>query len=268
LALLAVVLGTGAVLLMPRPESDPPAEPAGADVPTLDDGTLTVWARPTHPYSLAAVQGPVGFEIDIVTEVARRLGLQARVVAAEGDPFAALVEGRADAVVAAALATADLEARVNLSQPYLRVVQALVVNADVRPDLRSRDDLVEGDDVAVVEGDTGHTWAVATLEPEALEIHVYPDAESAAVALTAGDVDAVLVDEADAVAAVGVRPVLRIIETVPTGAGLAIAVDPRNGSLLRAINESLVAMAADGAYDRIYERYGSSLPPGGRITAA
>lgn len=128
-------------------------------------------------------------------------------------------------VVAAALATADLEARVNLSQPYLRVLQALVVNADVRPDLRSRDDL-------------------------------------------AGDVDAVLVDEADAVAAVGVRPILRIIETIPTGAGLAIAVDPRNGSLLEAINEALAAMAAEGAYDRIYERYGSSLPPGGLITAA
>lgn len=228
---------------------------------------LTVWASPAPPYSLEGAGGPAGFEVDLVSEVARRLGLEARILPATGDPLTALEEGFADVVVAGARVSVEIEARVNLSQPYLRVVQGLVVNADVRPDLRGLGDLVQGDDVAVIEGSTGQVWAAANLEPEALDVRLYPDAEGAVEALTAGDVDAVLIDEAEAMAAVRVRPVLRMAETVPTGAGLGIAVDPRNGALLHAINEALLAMTADGTYDRMYDRYRRALPPSGRITA-
>ena len=203
----------------------------------------------------------------MVSEVARRLGLEARILPATGDPLTALEEGFADVSVAGARISVELEARVNLSQPYLRVVQGLVVNADVRPDLKGLGDLVQGDDVAVVEGSTGHAWAAATLEPEAFDLRPYPDAEGAVEALTAGAIDAALIDEAEGVAAVRVRPVLRMAETVPTGAGLGIAVDPRNDALLHAINEALLAMTADGTYDMVYDRYQRALPPSGRITA-
>jgi ABC-type amino acid transport substrate-binding protein len=88
------------------------------------------------------------------------------------------------------------------------------------------------------------------------------------VALAAGAVDALVTTEVDAMAAAGSRPSLRIAETLPTGEGLAIAVDPQNGALLTAVNEALADMAADGTYDRIYDWYDAALPPGGRITAA
>ena len=243
-------------------------DPARAVAPTIDDGVLTVWAAPAAPYSLAGTDGPFGFDVDLVTEVARRLGLEARIVPAHADPFAALEDRLADVVVAAAPISVDLEARVNLTEPYVRVLQAVVVNVDARPDLEGLEDLGEGDDVAVVEGSTGQSWAVSTLQPEAVQLDAYPDVEAGAVALTAGTVDGLVVDEADAMAAARTRPSLRIVDTVPTGAGLGIAVDPRNGALLDAINQALGAMVADGTYDRIYDRFGSALPPGGRITAA
>ena len=243
-------------------------QPAITEVPTLYEDVLTVWVAPASPYSLAGANDPFGFDIDLATEVARRLGLEARIVPAHGDPFAALEDRLTDVVMAGAPISVELETRVNLSQPYVRVLQALVVNGEARPDIRGLDDLAEGDQVAVAEDTTGQAWAVATLEPHALGLQPYDDVEAAAVALAAGRVDGLLVDEADAIAAARARPSLLIVETVPTGAGLGIAVDPRNGTLLDAVNEALLAMAADGTYDRIYDRYEAALPPGGRITAS
>jgi ABC-type amino acid transport substrate-binding protein len=258
----------GIFLLLPRPETPLTVQRATAGVPTLEDGVLTVGAAPTSPYSLSGPEGPAGFDVDVAREVARRLGLEPRVLPAEeGDPFFSLVEGRADVVVAGAPITVELEGRVNLSEPYVRVLQALVVNGDARPDLTELDDLAEGDDVAVVEGTTGQAWATSALEPEAIEVRPFQDVEAGAVALAAGAVDALVVDEFGAMAASDARESLRILETVPTGAGLGIAVDPRNGALLTAVNQALAVMAVDGTYDRIYDRFRVALPPGGRITA-
>jgi polar amino acid transport system substrate-binding protein len=266
LAVTALLLLGGVLLLLPRPES-PQTVRADATIPTLDDGVLTVGAAPTSPYSFSGPEGPTGFDVDIVLEVARRLGLEPQLVPTEeGDPFSSLVEGHADVVVAGAPITVELEGRVNLSEPYVQVLQALVVNADARPDLTGLDDLAEGDDVAVVEGSTGHAWATSALEPEAMEVLPYPDVEDAAVALAAGAVDALIVDEVEAMTAMEDRESLRVLETVPTGAGLGIGVDPRNGALLTAVNRALADMAEDGTYDRIYDRYRVALPPGGRIT--
>jgi hypothetical protein len=49
LALIALLLGAGAILLMPRPEKDPTVEPASAGIPTIHDGALTVWAARAQP---------------------------------------------------------------------------------------------------------------------------------------------------------------------------------------------------------------------------
>ncbi|MGH2674462.1 MAG: transporter substrate-binding domain-containing protein, partial [Actinomycetota bacterium] len=179
-----------------------------------------------------------------------------------------LVSGEVDLVVAGAPITEELEARVNLSDPYVRVRQALLVNVSVRPDLAAAEELTEGDDVAVIQGSTGQAWAATHLEPGAIEVVPYDDAEEAAVALAAGSVDALLADEVSAIAGIASRESLRIVETFPTGEGLGVAVDPRNPRLLGAVNAALMAVAADGTYDLLYDRYRDTLPPGGRITRA
>jgi ABC-type amino acid transport substrate-binding protein len=183
------------------------------------------------------------------------------------DPFAGLEAGDLDVVVAAAPVTSELETRVNLSDRYYRLQQAVVVNADVRPDLSGVADLAEGDEVAVVEGSTGQAWAMARLEPAAVETRTYPDAEEAAVALAAGAVDAAIVDELSGIWESASRGSLRVVQTFATGDGLGIAEDPDNLPLLEAVNRALADMVADGAYDRLYDRYGEVLPAGGRITA-
>jgi putative glutamine transport system substrate-binding protein len=74
------------------------------------------------------------------------------------------------------------------------------------------------------------------------------------------------VDELSALAVASSRPELAVVETIATGEGLGIAVDPGNPDLLNAVNQALEALVADGTYDEIFDRYAASLAPGGRIT--
>ncbi len=268
----AVIAVGAALLLIPRPERrhTPLTETAsdGEAIRTVEDGVLTVGSVPVPPFSEPGAEGPQGFDVDLAAEVARRLGLRPRLVDAEGDPFAGLVTGDVDVVLAAAPITDELEERVNLSDPYVRLHQALVVNVDVRPDLAGTEGLVEGDDVAVIAGSTGQAWATSHLEPSAIDVQPYPSVEGAAVVLAAGVVDALITDEVSAMTATASRESLRITETIATGEGLGIAVDPHNAALLQAVNAALEEIMADGTYDRLYDRYEDILPPGGRITAS
>jgi ABC-type amino acid transport substrate-binding protein len=270
LLLTAGIVAAAALLLVPRRETGtaPANDPIAGTGSRLTDeeGVLTVEVRPVPPFAMPRADGPAGFEIDLVDEVARRLGLRPDVVEAEGDPFASLVLGDADVAVAAARITPELEERVNLSEPYLVVRQALVVNVDVRPDVQSSADLREGDTVAVVPGSTGEVWARSHLQPMAVQLVEYATLEDAVVAVSAGAVDGVVADEAAAMGQISTREHLRVAETIATGEGMAMAVDPTNLALLDAVNEALGDIIADGTYDRLYERYGDALPPGGRIT--
>jgi ABC-type amino acid transport substrate-binding protein len=264
------IVAAAAVLLIPRRETGtvPASDPLAGTGPRLtrEEGVLTVEARPVPPFAMPGAGRPAGFEIDLVDEVARRLGLRPDVVEAEGDPFASLVGGEADIAVAAARVTPELEERVNLSEPYLVVRQALVINVDIRPDVQSPANLVEGDQVGVVPGRTGEVWARSHLEPMAVELVEYPTLGDAVVALSAGAVDAVIADEAAAMGQTSTREQLRVVDTMATGEGMAMAVDPANPALLEAVNEALGGIIADGTYDQLYQRYGDALPPGGRIT--
>jgi polar amino acid transport system substrate-binding protein len=247
------------------------AQPTDVDAPraelrTVSDGLLTVAAD--VPYPPFAYQDLTGFDLELARAIAARLGLRPRT---EDVPFFNLFERLAasefDIAVAATSITPELEAVINFSEPYFQVRQALVVDPMFRPTIAGTGDLGPGDSVAVVDGSTGQAWAREHLDPAGIDLPTYPDESSATEGLAAGVVDALLVDEVSALALTSSRPEFTVVETIPTGEGMGIAVDPGNPDLLDAVNEALDAIVADGTYDLIFDRYAGSLPPGGRITA-
>jgi ABC-type amino acid transport substrate-binding protein len=267
----AVAVVAGALLLIPRPEgpSLPVADSERGGRPvTLEDGILTTGAAVAPPFVSPAAGGVSGFDVNLITEIARRLGLRLRLVRDDAsDPYAGLVAGRLDVVVAAARITPNLEERVNLSEPYFSVRQAVLVNIAARPELTGLAGLTEGGRVGVVEGSTAHAWAVAHLALTAIEVQPYPDADQVVLALATGAVDAVITDELSAEAETASRESFQVVETIATGEGIGIAVDPGNPALLGAVNGALAELVADGTYDRLYDRHAGSLPAGGRITS-
>jgi polar amino acid transport system substrate-binding protein len=244
-------------------------------VTTLEEGILTVGTdMPYAPFEYREGGEVVGFDAEIMNEIASRLGLETEWVDSPFDTiFTDLSTGQFDVVISGATITPEREEQVNFSEPYFRSLQALTVGED--SGIASFDDVGEGHVVAVQSGTTGEIWAEENLQPSGAEIRAFPDYPPLYNALEAGQVDAVVFDESSAVPEVAERQGIALVDTVDTDEAYGIAVDPNNEDLLDAVNEALQGMIDDGTYDQIYDQFpecpeggNKCMVPGGRITAA
>ncbi|MDQ4065585.1 MAG: basic amino acid ABC transporter substrate-binding protein [Actinomycetota bacterium] len=270
----ALVAVFGLVACGGEPTDEPPAGDAtgGAEEPTfttLEEGFLTVGSDiPYPPFEYREGGELVGLDIDLITEIAERLGLSVEdhIIDTGFDTiFTQLAGGRFDVVVAASTITPEREKQVNFSDPYYNAQQSLTVNVNETPDIQSVDDLGAGDVIAVQGGTTGKQWAEDNL-PDDVEIRSFPEGPDGYTALEAGDVTGVINDEPTALAEIAEREGLELVETIDTGEAYGIAVDPENEELLEAINQTLAEIIEDGTYEEIYSRY-KDLPPGGSVVA-
>ena len=269
LSLLTVLLLTLAACGSEEETPDTGASP-GDDAPevtTIEDGKLTVGSDiPYPPFEFKKGGELQGLDIDLMDEIASRLGLEAEYVDTSFDTiFTQLAGGRFDAVVAASTITPEREEQVNFSDPYYNAQQSLTVNVEETPDIKSTDDLESGDVVGVQSGTTGKDWANENL-PEGVEIRSFPEGPDGYTNLEGGQVTAVINDEPTALAEIAERPGLELVQTIETGESYGIAVDPNNEELLDVINDLLAEIIEDGTYEEIYGTY-EDLPPGGNIAA-
>jgi len=266
-ALLAVLAFAGVAC-----GSDEPTTPTtgatddGMEEPTfttLEDGVLTVGSDIPYPPFEFRKQGElVGLDMDLINEIATRLGLTTNIIDTGFDTiFTQLAGGRYDVVIAASTITPEREEQVNFSDPYYNAQQSLTVQSG--GEVQSVDDLGDGHTVAVQSGTTGKAWAEDNL-PDGVEIRSFPEGPDGYTALEAGEVDGVINDEPTALAEVAGREGLEVIETIDTDEAYGIAVDPENEELLDAVNAALAEIIEDGTYAEIYAAY-PDLPPGGNV---
>ncbi|HJV05093.1 MAG TPA: basic amino acid ABC transporter substrate-binding protein [Actinomycetota bacterium] len=262
-------------------EETPPAGGGGGgtgtpQVTTLEEGVLTIGTDlPYPPFEYREGGELTGFDVDIMEEIASRLGLTPEWVDSPFDTiFTDLANGQFDVVISGATITPEREQEVNFSDPYFRSLQALVVLED--SGIQSFDDLGQGDSVSVQSGTTGELWAEENLAPNGVEIRAFPEYPPVYNALEAGQVDGVVYDESSAIPETFNRPGTAVVDTVDTNEFYGIAVDPNNPDLLDAVNEALAAMVEDGSYEEIYGSYPNCLEeevetcmvPGGNVAAA
>jgi polar amino acid transport system substrate-binding protein len=259
-------------------EETPPADGNGGDgaqVSTLEEGILTIGTDlPYPPFEYREGGEMTGFDVDIMEEIANRLGLQPEWVDSPFDTiFTDLANGQFDVVISGATITPEREQEVNFSDPYFRSLQALVVSED--SGIGSFDDLGDGDSVSVQSGTTGELWAEENLAPQGVEIRAFPEYPPVYNALEAGQVDGVVYDESSAIPETFNRPGTEVVDTIDTNEFYGIAVDPANADLLDAVNEALAEMIEDGTYEEIYNSYPNCLEeevetcmvPGGNLAA-
>jgi ABC-type amino acid transport substrate-binding protein len=207
----------------------------------------------------------VGFDVDLIQEIADRIGLTVEFVDTDFEViFTQLATGRYDVVASAASITAQRAQQVTFTRPYFNAQQALTINADVTPGLRSTASLAQGHTVAVQARTTGATWATDNLAPRGVDVREFPTVSDAFNALEAGQVDAVIFDEPDSVAEATRRAGVELVEVIGTNELFAFAVDPAKPELLSQIDAALAAMVADGTYQAIYNRW--FVAPGGSVT--
>jgi len=230
---------------------------AGSNL-TQTPGVLTVGSDVPYPpfEDFDSAGNVIGFDADLMNEIASRLGLTVEWVDTDFDTiFTQLATGRFDAVISASTITPERAEQVNFTEPYYKSQQAFTVNTTLTPDVRSTADLGAGDSVAVQTGTTGADWATENLAPNGVEVREFPGVGDAYNAVEAGQVTGVVSDEPSAVAEIANREGIAIVEVIDTNENYGIAVDPARTELLAAINGAFADMLEDGTYQTIYDTW-------------
>ena len=212
--------------------------------------------QPFNMYN--ADRKPDGFDVALMQDLARRLGLQAQFV---NVPFegllGALQLGQVDAVVAAMAITRDRLESVDFSQTYyvgedgiLAAPSSDITAVSTRADVANRR-------IGVVRGTVYDAWLlqnlVGTGEMPAANLHVYTRPDDAVRDLDEGFVDLVLLDREPALTYVA-DGMAKLVGQSQFSQNLAIAVS-KGSTLLPHLNEALAAALADGTVAGLIEQY-------------
>ncbi len=241
-----------------------------AKAPTLVAGVLRVGSsldyKPFEYFEPRPGRAPSlkGFDVELVQAVASRLDLRVRWVdTGFATIFTSLASDNLDMVAAAATITPERQQTVSFSNPYFLVNQSLAVNAAKTPAIASTDQLGRGAVIAVQSGTTGASWARDNLVPKGVQLKSLNLSTDLYSELAAGKVTGVINDEPASRAEVAGQPDLKVVQVIDTGEHYGLAVSKGNPALLRAVNNALDQIVADGTYAKIFTRYfpGIVVPP-------
>ncbi len=190
-----------------------------------------------------------GFEVDLVREVAARLGTRVRYKKALWiDLLDHLANGQLDVICSAATITEDRRRNFDFSTPYLAVELAIVTTAG--SPIKETSDF-SGRTVGVRIATTAEELVKNRTQPRM--ISTYHMNDDAYAALAAGEIDAVVDDSPIAKAFVSKTPALRLAGTIEsTASGYGMMLAPGKTALLNAINEALGHLQAHGRSRQLY----------------
>ncbi|TCJ19813.1 basic amino acid ABC transporter substrate-binding protein [Rubrobacter taiwanensis] len=221
----------------------------------LEGRTVTIASDIAYrPFEFMEGGEPVGFDIDLINEIAERAGFEPDIQNVTFDGIIpGLQSGTYDMAISAMTITEEREQQVDFSDPYFNADQSLLVRAG--SDIESVDDLADAN-VGVQLGTTGAMLATEfQSEGRIGELTTFDTIEDAFLALENGQVDAVINDfpvSADRVETSGAD--LEIVETFPTGEQYGIAFPP-DSELREPVNQALAEIKEDGTYAEIYEKW-------------
>lgn len=196
----------------------------------------------------------VGFDIDIVNEIADRVGFEIEHEATNFDGIIpGLQTGTFDIAIAGMTITEEREEAVDFTSPYYKSGLRVGVPAD-NTDITSIDDL-EGKTIATRLGSTSADYIKNNIE--GATPNTYEQLDQAYLSVEGGGSDAVLYDAPNVeyyilTAGEGkLKTVGELIEAQDYG----IAVAQGNEDLVTAMNEALAEIIDDGTYVEIYSEW-------------
>lgn len=237
--------GTAAAGTEAATETETEAEDAGK--PVLKMVTNAYFA----PYEYFEGDKIVGIDAEIAAAIAEKLGMELVIESIDFDSIITTVNaGGADFGMAGMTVTDERLLEVDFTHSYATGCQKIVVT--VGSDITSIDDLTETTKVGVQRGTTGALYA----DWDGYTAVEYATANEAIIALKAGDVDCVMIDEAPAENFVKANEgELIAIETAYVIENYAACVKKGNTELLNKLNDAITALTMDGTIEAIIEKY-------------
>ena len=228
-------------------------------VKTLEKGKLNVGIEIGYPpFEVFAEDGKTeeGYDIDIISGVAKRLGLEVNFVNTAFDGIFKGIDKNYDVVCSAITITKERKKTMSFSDPYIDNYQAVVTMKDSKAKIGAFTDL-EGLTVALQEGTTSMEMMDDLIGTKTLKKTKYIKSEKVTNCfeqLKNGEVDAVLVDSTVADGQVAKNKDFKIAwkdDSEPEQFGIAMGKD--NKALQKAINAALKDMKDKGEVDDAYD---------------
>ena len=243
--------------------AQPTAQPAEGLLGEIHSrGKLVVGTSADYPpyESVDASNQFVGFDMDLVREVAKRLGVEAEIKDMAFDALiAAVQEKKVDAVIAAMQASPAREEKVDFSTPYNWQKDGFVVAAD-SPIVMNKPEDAAGHSIGVQTGTIQEQWVLDHLVPLGTkedQIFRYERVEQGALDVQNGRIEILFINASPAqehADKLGLKLALVTSDTVV--AGQAIALPQGEAALKAEIDRILSELEKEGFIDQLRQKYG------------
>ena len=225
-----------------------------AEMTTVEAGVLHMATNAAFPpYEMISDNdGFEGIDVEIATEIARKLGLELVVDDMEfGSVITSVQSGKSDIAMAGLTVTEERKQNVDFTTSYATGIQVIIVPED--SDILTVDDLANDKMIGVQDGTTGYIYCSDDYGED--HITSYTNGAMAIEALKGGKVDAVVIDNEPARAFVAANDGLKILDTEYIVENYAIGVSKDNPGLCEAVNNALTELIADGTVQMIVDKY-------------
>ncbi len=235
----------------------PASAPASAAAPTPVKVVVVGTDAAYAPFESQNEKGEiVGFDIDLVSAVARKAGMEVKFVNTPWEGiFNSLQQGDRDLLVSAITITAERKQSMDFTDPYFDAHQLIAVKKNSK--VTKFDDLKKLK-VGVQTGTTGDEAVTKLQGKNSAGIKRFESTPLALKELDAGGVDAVVADNGVVVNYVTNNPGAKFKAVTDPSfqpEQYGVAVRKGNADLLARLNKGLAGIKADGTYDQIYAKY-------------
>lgn len=229
---------------------------------------LKVGAYPTNPpFEFKNAEGQFeGFEVDIVNEAAKRIGMTTEIADYGFQAlFAGISSKRIDVAISSITITPERLQSLSFTQPYYD--SDMGVAAKVEGEVKGVADL-KGKTIGVLSGSTGETWTKAQQQSGGFgEIKGYNTQQEMLLDLNNGRVDAVVSDVPGMEYSFTKMTGMEIKERIKSGEQYGLMMS-KDHPLLEKLNGALTEMKKDGTLAAIHKKWFGTDAPEGSSTLA
>lgn len=200
-----------------------------------------------------------GFEVDIVNEAAKRIGMTTSITDYDFQPlFAATSSGRIDVAISSITITPERLKSQSFTQPYYDSNMGIASKED--SPLKSLEDL-KGKTIGVLSGSTGEKWSKENQEKYGFaEIKGYNTQQECMLDLAANRVDAVISDVPGMQYLFKKMKGLSVKDQIKTGEQYGLMMGKDN-KLLQKLSDAIGEMKKDGTMAAIHKKwFGADAP--------
>lgn len=222
---------------------------------TVTPGKLTMATNAYfQPYEYYDGDKIIGIDAEIAEAIAKKLGLELVISDMAFDSIITAVnQGSADFGLAGMTVTAKRLEEVDFSISYAKGVQSIIVKEGSK--ITSYDDLSAKGAKYKIGVQLGTTGDIYASDEFGDRVTSFTTGNEAVNALLGGDVDCVIIDNEPAKAFVKNNAGLKILETAYADEDYAACIKKGNAELLKAIDNAIVELTADGTIKGIVDKY-------------